>query len=81
MHDDIAGTPIVVVLSPDRASFFAFVRPDAQTHFALRGDSLVAQCATFALSGQGTTGQLERLNASQEFLHSWRTFKPLTERY
>jgi hypothetical protein len=81
VHDDIAGTPIVIVLSSDSASFFAFVRPDAQTHFALRGDSLVAEHATFALSGSGATGQLMRLNASQEFWHSWRTFKPLTERY
>lgn len=81
VHDDIAGTPIVLVLSPDSASFFAFVRPDAQTHFTLRGDSLVAQNASFALSGRGATGRLEPLNASQEFWHSWRTFKPLTERY
>lgn len=81
VHDDIAGTPIVLVLSPDSASFFAFVRPDAQTHFTLRGDSLVARNASFALSGRGATGRLEPLNASQEFWHSWRTFKPLTERY
>ena len=81
VHDDIAGTPIVLVLSPDSASFFAFVRPDAQTHFALRGDSLVSQNASFSLTGRGATGSLEPLNASQEFWHSWRTFKPLTERY
>jgi len=81
VHDDIAGTPIVLVLSPDSASFFAFVRPDAQTRFTLRGDSLVAQSASFSLSGNGATGKLEALNASQEFWHSWRTFKPQTTRY
>ena len=81
VHDDIAGTPIVLVLSPDSASFFAFVRPDRSTRFVLRGDSLIAQNASFALSGRSATGRLKPLNASQEFWHSWRTFKPLTERY
>ncbi len=81
VHDDIAGTPIVLVLSPDSASFFAFVRPDAKSHFTLRGDSLVSETASFSLTGRGATGSLEPLNASQEFWHSWRTFKPLTERY
>jgi hypothetical protein len=81
VHDEIGDTPIVLVLSPDSVSFFAFVRPDSQTRFALRGDSLVSATASYALSGRGATGTLKPLNASQEFWHSWRTFKPQTERY
>ncbi len=81
VHDEIGDTPIVLVLSPDSVSFFAFVRPDPQTRFTLRGDSLVSTTASYALSGRGANGTLTPLNASQEFWHSWRTFKPRTERY
>jgi len=63
------------------ASFFAFMRPDAYTRFALRGDSLVAGARTFALNGSGSSRALKPLSASQEFWHGWRTFQPTTERY
>ncbi len=81
VHDDVGGTPIVLVLSPDSASFFAFVRPSDDTRFTLRGDSLVASSASYALTGHGSAGTLTPLNASQEFWHSWRTFHPQTARY
>ena len=51
------------------------------TRFSMRGDSLVAGAAAYALTGQGTSGALEPLYASQEFWHSWRTFQPGTLTY
>jgi hypothetical protein len=42
VNDEVGGVPIVLVLAADNASFFAFERPDAQTRFTLRGDSLIA---------------------------------------
>ncbi|MDB4898883.1 MAG: hypothetical protein JWN53_691 [Gemmatimonadetes bacterium] len=81
IHDEVGGTPIVLVLSVDNASFFAFERPGADARFALRGDSLVGTRGTYAMSGEGTSGSLTPVNASQEFWHSWRTFQPGTERY
>jgi len=81
VHDAVGGTPILLVLSPDSASFFAFVRPDSATRFVLRGDSLVSATSTYALTGRGANGSLLPLNASQEFWHSWRTFQPNTLRY
>ncbi len=33
------------------------------------------------MSGNGASGRLEPVNASQEFWHSWRTFQPATEKY
>jgi len=81
VQDNVGDTPIVLVLSPDSASFFAFVRPDSNGKFELRGDSLVAPSGSYALTGRGASGTLTPLNASQEFWHSWRTFKPATERY
>ena len=82
VNDELGGTPIVVALAADGASFVAYRRPDAGTRFALRGDSLVATGAAYALSGRGAAGeQLAVLSASQEFWHSWRTFHPETGKY
>ena len=81
VNDEVGGTPVVVLLGPDTLSYFAFRRPSTATRFALRGDTLVADGQAFALSGQGPSGSLQPLNASQEFWHSWRTFQPGTARY
>ncbi len=81
IHDAIGGVPIVIVLARDTTSFFAFERPNAETLFSLRGDSLVTASSAYALTGRGASGQLKPLRASQEFWHSWRTFQPATERF
>jgi Protein of unknown function (DUF3179) len=81
INDVVGSTPVVVVLASDNASFFAYVRPDRSTRFALRGDSLVTSSAVYGLSVRGVTGSLVPLQASQEFWHSWRTFHPRTATY
>jgi hypothetical protein len=82
INDAVGGTPVVLVLARDSASFFAYARPDAATRFSLRGDSLVAPGGgAYGLSGRGAMGALAPLIASQEFWHSWRTFHPGTTRY
>jgi hypothetical protein len=81
VNDRLGGTPIVLVLARDSASFFAFERPDSSSRFSLRGDSLVAGARAYALSGAGASGNLKPLSASQEFWHSWRTFHPGTGTY
>jgi hypothetical protein len=82
VNDDVGGTPIVLVLGADGASFFAFARPGQSTRFTLRADSLVTPGGqAYALSGRGASGTLAPIAASQEFWHSWRTFHPETERY
>ncbi len=84
INDEIAGSPIVLVLAQDSTSFFAFERPDASTRFSVRHDSLIATTdaiAAFALNGKGATGTLRPINASQEFWHSWRAFQPGTATY
>jgi hypothetical protein len=81
INDEVGGTPVVLALAADGASFVAYRRPDAATRFALRGDSLVAPTHAYALSGRGAAGALEPLQASQEFWHSWRTFQPETKTY
>lgn len=79
VNDVVGGTPIVLVLAQDGASFFAFQRPDSVTRFVPRGDSLVAKGMAFAIDGRGAKTHLAPVKASQEFWHSWRTFHPETK--
>ena len=81
VNDMLGGRPIVLALAADRRSYFAFMRPDSMAKFSVRGDSLVAGSDAWAFTGRGRAGQLEPVNASQEFWHSWRTFQPETSRY
>ncbi|MEP6621739.1 MAG: DUF3179 domain-containing (seleno)protein [bacterium] len=81
VNDNVGGTPIVLALASDQASFFAFERPGPRVRFELKGDSLVSAGQAYALSGQGASGSLRPVFASQEFWHSWRTFHPGTTTY
>jgi hypothetical protein len=81
VNDVLGGKPIVVALASDSASFCAFIRPTQATRFSIRRDSLVTGTVAYAFSGQGPSGALEPLSASQEFWHSWKTFQPTTTRY
>ncbi len=79
VNDVLGGRPIVLALSRDSTSFFAFQRPDSN-RFSLRGDSLVTRGHVYTLAGTGSIG-LRPIFASQEFWHSWRTFHPDTKTY
>lgn len=81
INDDLGGTPIVLVLASDNASFFAFERPDSQTRFAFDENHLVAETRRYDLGGRSESDSLKRVFASQEFWHSWRTFQPGTDKY
>jgi hypothetical protein len=81
VNDELGGRPIVLVLSADTASFFAYERPDLATTFTLRNDSLVAPNRAYDLGGRSARASLTPVSASQEFWHSWRTFHPSTTRW
>jgi hypothetical protein len=83
IHDDINHTPVVLVLSSDSKSFFAFERPNSNAQFSLHKDTILFNNRHFKLDGKGidTSFTLKQLPASQEFWHSWRTFNPGTKRY
>ena len=81
LNDVVAGTPVVIALDSDTASFFAFERPDSASLFTIRGDSLVNGTRAYALNGRSVDHALKPLFASQEFWHSWRTFQPGTKTY
>ena len=80
IQDKIVSTPVVIVLSKNEKSFFAFERPAESSVFSLDGDTLLFNNYKFRLDGKGidTILTLKPLPVSQEFWHSWRTFNPGT---
>ncbi|SMD41828.1 Protein of unknown function [Aquiflexum balticum DSM 16537] len=80
IHDIIGKTPIFLVLSEDDLSFAAFKRESFQ-YFQIKEDTLHSDESKFNLAGKSFhsgTPSLEKINAYQEFWHSWRTFHPST---
>ena len=82
IQDKIGATPVLIVLSKDDRSFFAFERPGEFSSFSLANKIISFNNKQFRLDGRGidTTFSLKPLPASQEFWHSWRTFNPGTLR-
>ncbi|HEX6846522.1 MAG TPA: DUF3179 domain-containing (seleno)protein, partial [Chitinophagaceae bacterium] len=80
IHDQIGTTPVLIVLSKNNKSLFAFERPAANSVFTLNGDTLHFDYHRYRIDGKGidTLFSLKPLPASQEFWHSWRTFNPGT---
>jgi uncharacterized protein DUF3179 len=82
IQDKIENTPVLIVLSGDDKSFFAFERPTENSRFSLSNDILGCDNHHFRIDGKGldTSFSLKPLHASQEFWHSWRTFYPDTKK-
>ena len=82
LNDKIKNTAIVIALAADNQSYAVFKRSDT-AQFSVRNDTLVAGLQAFDFSGRALQDgeSLQRINAYQEFWHSWRTFHPGTERY
>ena len=82
MQDKIENTPVVIVLTNDNKSFFAFERPTENSQFNLMHDTLTDGHYHYRIDGKGidTSFSLRPLQASQEFWHSWRTFYPDTKK-
>jgi len=80
IQDKIGATPVLIVLSKNDKSFFAFQRPTDNSIFNLSGDTLLFDNHKYRIDGKGidTSFSLKPLPASQEFWHSWRTFNPGT---
>jgi Protein of unknown function (DUF3179) len=79
----VSGKPIVVVLAKDNKSFFAFERPNIDSKFSFLNDTLRTENLNFDLKGMGLNSkqQLRKINAYQEFWHSWQEFHQGTKRY
>ena len=80
IQDKIGTSPVLIVLSKDDKSFFAFERPHESANFSIANDIIFFNNKQFRIDGKGidTAFSLTPLYASQEFWHSWRTFNPET---
>ena len=83
IHDTIGAVSVVLVLSSDGQSFSVFERP-ANKVFTLVHDTLFSDAEAYDFSGRDVnrpSTKLRRLDAYQEFWHSWISFHPETRRY
>lgn len=74
---ELGGRPVLVALAQDNLSFYALQRPD-NTVFTLRNDTLMGKHG-YTLWGEpidDSIPPLKKVDAYQEFWHSWRTFHP-----
>jgi len=90
INDTLTGTPIVVVLDRDSASFHVWKRDTLQFRPASPGVgalfSDVQTGSAWSSAGECIEGplkgnRLKLLQAYQEFWHSWRTFHPNSTQY
>jgi Protein of unknown function (DUF3179) len=81
IHDKLDNVSLLLVVTKDDKSFFAFERP-ADSKFFLANDTIVFNNRHFRIDGKGidTSYSLKPLPAYQEFWHSWRTFNPGTKK-
>jgi hypothetical protein len=83
IHDKMENIPLLLVLTKNNKSFFAFERPDENSRFSLASDTIIYNNSHFRIDGKGidTSFSLKPLPAYQEFWHSWQTFNPGTKKY
>lgn len=79
IEDKVGGKNIIVVLSKDDKSFFAFESPAANC--SLHNDTLIQNEQRWLINGKSlnNTASLKPVMAYQEFWHSWKTFQPGTK--
>lgn len=80
--DTSLPTPVLLVLTSDDQSFFAFEIPRGQP-VSFRNDTILIGSRPYNLKGEArdTAYRLKPVPAYQEFWHSWQTFNPSTTLY
>jgi hypothetical protein len=84
IHEQVGNYPVLLVMGADNSTFQAFQRANAQERFLLNNDTLLLGDKRWNIRGQPLSPGAEpllRLNARQEFWHSWITFHPFTTKY
>jgi hypothetical protein len=79
IRDRLGEKELLVLLHPDTQSFAAFELPIGTSEFRWTGDTLYVDSAGYAFTGKSLDAvhpDLMRVQAYQEFWHSWRTFRP-----
>jgi hypothetical protein len=83
IQDTVGGTNILLVLSRNHQSFYAFQLPAYSPAFTISNDTLETAGMKYLLHGKslGSHPPLQPIAAYQEFWHSWQQFHPGTTRY
>lgn len=86
INDKIGGLPVLLVLSADQKSFYAFRTDNPKDLFEKEGNTLKAINTNrqYNFSGEPLTKDYSGLTpipVYQEFWHSWKTFHPGTEKH
>jgi hypothetical protein len=84
LYDVLGDKAIAVILSKDSSSFVVVERTDKQQTFTLVNDTLKSGSNSYNFIGKSLDPggkDLNRMNAYQEYWHSWQTFHPNTKRY
>ncbi len=84
IHDVIGNQPVAVVLAGDNKSFVALRRTDENQRFTINRDTLSDGQTRYNFVGASLDPlkpDLKKINAYQEYWHSWRTFHPSTARH
>jgi hypothetical protein len=83
IYDTVDNHPIAVIVSEDNSSFVVLERQNNDQVFTLVNDTLISQDNSYTfmgLSQNPAKPNLTKLNAYQEYWHSWKTFHPSTQR-
>lgn len=83
IHDELGGKPVAVILSGDKKSFVALERLNSEQLFSISNDTLITADNRYNFIGislDSSKSNLKRLNAYQEYWHSWQIFHPLTKK-
>ncbi len=83
IYDKINGLPISVILAKDNNSFVALERSADDQVFTLSNDTLISGGDHYNFIGKSLNNNkpdLKKINAYQEYWHSWQIFHPLTKK-
>ncbi|HEY1061678.1 MAG TPA: DUF3179 domain-containing (seleno)protein [Daejeonella sp.] len=83
IHDELGDKPIAIFLSKDKKSFVAVERQNSKQIFSMINDTLITADNRYNFIGislDSTKSNLKKLNAYQEYWHSWQIFHPLTKK-
>ncbi len=84
INDLVGNVPISVVLASDNKSFVALRRATPRQKLTVKNDSIYAEGGVYTLLGKSqnlSVPDLVKVNAYQEYWHSWQTFHPDTKQY
>jgi hypothetical protein len=84
LYDVLNNTPIAIILAKDKHSFMVLERINQEQTFLLVNDTLKSLENTYNFAGKSLNlsgRDLKRINAYQEYWHSWQTFHPETKKY